>query len=134
MAEHVFPKKARQTQKHYMQRNLRLVGGMTVKEWAAQVSELNRYLNDFPIYNRNRIQPLNDDKLLDILEYGVPVSWRRELTVQGLNPVDQGLRKCVEFCTRLEPCESSTDKAKDKKSPRSRNAGERKADMPTKPA
>eukprot|EP00957_Ditylum_brightwellii_P016311 1226635-Ditylum_brightwellii.AAC.1 len=33
MAEHVFPKKARQTQKHYMQKNLRLVGGMTVKTW-----------------------------------------------------------------------------------------------------
>eukprot|EP00957_Ditylum_brightwellii_P183078 13944806-Ditylum_brightwellii.AAC.1 len=33
MAEHVFPKKARQTQKCYMHRNLRLVGKMTMKEW-----------------------------------------------------------------------------------------------------
>eukprot|EP00957_Ditylum_brightwellii_P069523 5279811-Ditylum_brightwellii.AAC.1 len=32
VAEHVFPKKAGQTQKCYMWRYLRLVGGMTVKE------------------------------------------------------------------------------------------------------
>eukprot|EP00957_Ditylum_brightwellii_P085553 6507635-Ditylum_brightwellii.AAC.1 len=33
MAEHVFPEKARQTQKCYIWRNLWLVGQMTVKEW-----------------------------------------------------------------------------------------------------
>eukprot|EP00957_Ditylum_brightwellii_P161489 12296151-Ditylum_brightwellii.AAC.1 len=35
VAEHVFPEKARQTQKHYMWKNLWLVGRMTVKEWVA---------------------------------------------------------------------------------------------------
>eukprot|EP00957_Ditylum_brightwellii_P133929 10212677-Ditylum_brightwellii.AAC.1 len=70
MAEYVFCKKARQTQKRYMQRNLWLVGGMTVKKWVAQVSKLNEYLKDFPTHNGNHIQPLDDDKLLDILEYG----------------------------------------------------------------
>eukprot|EP00957_Ditylum_brightwellii_P023362 1763172-Ditylum_brightwellii.AAC.1 len=62
---------------------------MTVKEWVAQVSELNGYLKDFPAHNGNRIHPLDDDKLLDILEYGVPALWHREFTVQGFDPVDQ---------------------------------------------
>eukprot|EP00957_Ditylum_brightwellii_P119493 9117191-Ditylum_brightwellii.AAC.1 len=53
VAEHVFPETARQTQRRYMHRNLRLVGEMTVKEWVAQVSELNKYLKDFPAQNRN---------------------------------------------------------------------------------
>eukprot|EP00957_Ditylum_brightwellii_P007397 560211-Ditylum_brightwellii.AAC.1 len=39
--QHVFPKKAGQTQKHCIWRNLRLVRGMTMKEWVAQVSKLN---------------------------------------------------------------------------------------------
>eukprot|EP00957_Ditylum_brightwellii_P100432 7655313-Ditylum_brightwellii.AAC.1 len=52
--EHVFPKKAGQTQKHYMQRHLWLVGGMTIKEWVALVSELNGYLKDFPTHNGNK--------------------------------------------------------------------------------
>eukprot|EP00957_Ditylum_brightwellii_P107064 8169013-Ditylum_brightwellii.AAC.1 len=35
VAEHVFPEKAGQTQKRYMQRNLWLSRGMTVKKWVA---------------------------------------------------------------------------------------------------
>eukprot|EP00957_Ditylum_brightwellii_P150826 11484543-Ditylum_brightwellii.AAC.1 len=89
MAEHVFPEKAGQTQKHYMQRNICFVGQMTVKEWVAQESELNKYLKDFPAHNRNKTQPLNEDKLMDILEYGVPARWHREFTIQGFDPVDQ---------------------------------------------
>eukprot|EP00957_Ditylum_brightwellii_P120780 9212565-Ditylum_brightwellii.AAC.1 len=107
---------------------------MAMNEWVARVSELNGYLKAFPAHNRKRIHPLDDDKLLDILECGVPASWHRKFTVQGFVPVDQGLRKFVEFCTRLESCEPRTDKPKDEKSPRSRNAGKRKADTPTKPA
>eukprot|EP00957_Ditylum_brightwellii_P108211 8256409-Ditylum_brightwellii.AAC.1 len=30
---------------------------------------------------------------MDILEYGVPLRWRREFNVQGFDPVDQGLEK-----------------------------------------
>eukprot|EP00957_Ditylum_brightwellii_P104114 7931365-Ditylum_brightwellii.AAC.1 len=111
------PRKAGQTQKRYMWRNLQLIRGMTMKEWVAQVSELNRYLKDFPTHNKNRIQPLNDDKLLDILEYRVLVSWYREFIVQEFDPVDQGLRKFVDCCNCLELCEPSVDKPKDKKSP-----------------
>eukprot|EP00957_Ditylum_brightwellii_P110185 8404645-Ditylum_brightwellii.AAC.1 len=51
---------------------------------------------------------------MDILEYEVPARWHREFTVQGFCPVDQ-------------------DKPKDKKFPKSENAGKHKADMPTKP-
>eukprot|EP00957_Ditylum_brightwellii_P083921 6378480-Ditylum_brightwellii.AAC.1 len=107
---------------------------MTVKEWVAQVSKLNGYLKDFAAHIRSRIQPLDDDKLLDILEYKVPALWHREFTVQGFDPVDQGMRKFVEFCTCLELCEPITDKPKEEKSPRSRNAGKCKADMPKKTA
>eukprot|EP00957_Ditylum_brightwellii_P116567 8891417-Ditylum_brightwellii.AAC.1 len=69
MAKHEFLEKAGQTQKLYMQRNICFGGGITVKKWVAQVSELNGYLKDFPAHNGNTIQPLDKDKLLDILEY-----------------------------------------------------------------
>eukprot|EP00957_Ditylum_brightwellii_P040685 3079804-Ditylum_brightwellii.AAC.1 len=66
----------------------------------------------FPMHNRNAIQPLDKDKLLDILEYRVPASWCREFTVQGFDPVNQGLQKFVEFCTHLESREPSADEPK----------------------
>eukprot|EP00957_Ditylum_brightwellii_P008724 661878-Ditylum_brightwellii.AAC.1 len=83
-----------------------------MKEWVARVSELNGYFKDFLAHNRNTIQPLDADELLDILEYRVPAKWRRALTVQGFDPVDQDLQKFVEFCTRLESCEPSKGESK----------------------
>eukprot|EP00957_Ditylum_brightwellii_P154237 11737759-Ditylum_brightwellii.AAC.1 len=88
---------------------------MTVKEWVSQV------------------HPLDKDKIMDILEYGVLVAWHREFTMQGFDPVDQVLKKIVEFCTRLELCKPSADKLKDENSSKSKNARKCKADTHTKP-
>eukprot|EP00957_Ditylum_brightwellii_P146610 11161061-Ditylum_brightwellii.AAC.1 len=77
VADHVFPEKAKQIQKRYMQRNIRYGKDFTVKEWVAQATELNNYLKDFPAHNGNPTQPLDADELLDILEFGVPARWRR---------------------------------------------------------
>eukprot|EP00957_Ditylum_brightwellii_P084051 6390190-Ditylum_brightwellii.AAC.1 len=95
-----------------MQRNLQFTKDFTVKERVAQVQELNVYLKDFPVHNANPTHPLDKDELLDILEFGVPASWRKEFTVQGFNPVDQGLQKFVEFCTCFESCEPNKEEPK----------------------
>eukprot|EP00957_Ditylum_brightwellii_P088072 6709212-Ditylum_brightwellii.AAC.1 len=102
----------------------------------SRAMQLNDYLKDFPAHYGNTIQPLDKDELLDILEYRVPALWRREFAVQGFDPVDQGLQKSVEFCTCLELCEPSMDKPKGEKTPKSKNAGKRKAEdsTPTTPA
>eukprot|EP00957_Ditylum_brightwellii_P042396 3210123-Ditylum_brightwellii.AAC.1 len=116
-----------------MERNICYSRGTTTKEWAARVLELNSYLKDFPMYNRNLTQPLNVDELLDILEYGVPASWHREFTVQGTDPVDQGLQKFVEFFTRLELCEPSKGKSKGKTLSKLETVGKHKAKVLTTP-
>eukprot|EP00957_Ditylum_brightwellii_P148490 11305682-Ditylum_brightwellii.AAC.2 len=115
IAEHVFPEKAGQIQKRYMQRNINWSKDYTVKEWVARVQQLNRYLKDFPDHNGNLTQPLDTDELMDILEFRVPTSWRRQFTVEGFNLVDQGLHKFVEFCTCLELCEPSKVEPKGEK-------------------
>eukprot|EP00957_Ditylum_brightwellii_P204688 15340407-Ditylum_brightwellii.AAC.1 len=103
-----------------MQKNIRFGKDQTVNEWVARVQELNRYLKAFPAHNGNPTQPLCADELLDILEFGVPASWRREFTVQGFDPMDQGLHKFAEFCNRLESCELSEDKPKVEKTGKTR--------------
>ena len=52
-----------------------------------------------------REQPLNDAEIMEILEYGVPSMYRKEFTVQGFDPLTQGLKKFIDFCSRLESCE-----------------------------
>eukprot|EP00957_Ditylum_brightwellii_P063331 4806819-Ditylum_brightwellii.AAC.1 len=89
--------------------------------------ELNGYLNDFPAYNGNLTQPLNTDKHLDILKFGVPARWCREFTVQGFDPINQGLCKFVEFCTLLESWEPSEDKSKVEKPSKLKTSGKCKA-------
>ena len=131
VAEHVFPEKAGQIQKRYMRRNIHFSKDYTVKAWVARVKELNGYLKDFPDHNGTATQPLDPDELMDILEYGVPASWRREFTVQGFDPVDQGIRKFVEFCTRLELCVPSGPEPKVDSSQTSKAAGKRKAEVST---
>eukprot|EP00957_Ditylum_brightwellii_P106528 8128032-Ditylum_brightwellii.AAC.1 len=81
---------------------------------------MNGYLKIFLAHNANPTQPLDKDELLDILEFGVLVSWRREFTVQGFDPVDQGLCNFVEFCTHLESCEPNEDDQKVEKTRKTR--------------
>eukprot|EP00957_Ditylum_brightwellii_P092201 7019347-Ditylum_brightwellii.AAC.1 len=106
VAKHVFQEKAGQTQ---------------------------NYLKDFPAHNRNLIHPLDADELLDILEYGVPAKWHRELTVQGFDQVDQGLQKFVEFCNRLELCKPSKGKPKGENPSKPKTVGKHKAKVLTTP-
>eukprot|EP00957_Ditylum_brightwellii_P168940 12858476-Ditylum_brightwellii.AAC.1 len=116
-----------------MGRNIRYSRRTTVKEWVARVLELNGYLKDFPMTNKNPTQPLNTDEILDILEYGVPASWCREFTVQGFDPVDEGLQKIVEFCTHLESCQPSEGKANGETPSKLKTAGKYKAEVSTTP-
>eukprot|EP00957_Ditylum_brightwellii_P127141 9694037-Ditylum_brightwellii.AAC.1 len=102
-----------------------------MKEWVVRVQELNRYLKDFPDHNINPTQPLDADELLDILEFGVLLSWRREFTVQGFDTLDQGLCKVVEFCTRLKSCKPSKVEPRGEKPTKSKSATKRKAQVST---
>eukprot|EP00957_Ditylum_brightwellii_P094853 7223425-Ditylum_brightwellii.AAC.2 len=61
------------------------------------------------------------------------MSWCREFTVQGFDPVDQGLQKIVELCTRLELCEPSEDKQKGEKSAKLKTTEKCKAKVSTMP-
>eukprot|EP00957_Ditylum_brightwellii_P191445 14575840-Ditylum_brightwellii.AAC.1 len=63
-----------------MRRNIKFSKDFTVKAWVARVKKLNGYLKDFPDHNRTPTQPLDPDELMDILEFGVLASWRREFT------------------------------------------------------
>eukprot|EP00957_Ditylum_brightwellii_P197082 15014543-Ditylum_brightwellii.AAC.1 len=82
-----------------------------MQEWVTRVKELNRHLKDFPDHNGHPTQPLDADELMDILEFGVPLRWRREF----------------EFCTCLELCVPSEDEPNDEPSLTSKITGKRKA-------
>ena len=76
----------------------------------ARLLELNEYLTEFPTVNGIREATLTEAKFMEILEYSVPAYYCREFTVQGFDPLTQGLKKFIKFCTQLECCELTMEK------------------------
>ena len=118
---HVFPRRALTYQKRYMRRHMRKPKTMTTRDFAARVAELNAYLKEFPPFVNN--QELPEEEVLDILEFGVPNSWQKNMVLQGFEPLNHTPSEFVAFCERHEFTEGSLDNseqnvAKPKPSPK----------------
>ena len=107
LTRHVFPLKAEQQQKRYMRRVMRKPSEMDSQQFVSRVGELNRYLQEFPASN-NRVSAtkLDDDEIMDILEFSVPNSWQRQMVLQDFDPLDSTPAQFVNFCQRMEMIES----------------------------
>ena len=50
---------------------------------------------------------LQDDELLDLLEFGVPTSWQREMVHQDFDPLRNSLNNFIAFCEHMEAVEQA---------------------------
>ena len=75
--------------------------------FAAQISELNDY---FPLFPK-RVNPddthitptkFSNDEKLEILEFGSPTLFCKEMLWQGFDPFSNDERQFIQFCERLE--------------------------------
>lgn len=106
--DQVFPSRAILLQKRYMRRFLRKPAGHTTREFAARLQEINGYLPKFPrVVEGEDPVKLPDDEVLDILEFGVPVSWQKAMLLQDFDPLRHDVKAFVAFCERLEQVEST---------------------------
>ena len=55
------------------------------------------------------------DELVDIGEFAVPLSWQREMVLQGYEPADHDTDELVNFCDRLEQAADAYEKPKAEK-------------------
>ena len=103
----IFPKRALQSQKRYMRRNLRKPGTMKTCTYVARIMELNNYLPLFPRL-ADGVEPtkLAEDEIKDLLEFGMPKSYQRAMALQGFDPMIHTITEFVEFCERLEAVET----------------------------
>ena len=76
---------------------------MPVRDYVARVIEINDYLEEFPPATLGGdATKLPDDELLDLLEFGIPIKWQRQMQVQNFEPQAGTLREFQDFCERLE--------------------------------
>ena len=45
---------------------------------------------------------LDDDEIMDILEFSVPNSWKRQMVLQDFDPLDSTQAQFVNFCQQME--------------------------------
>ena len=76
---------------------------MRSKEFVARVVELNDYMLEFPIPTTTPVATkLNNDELMDVLEFALPAPWRKEMARQNFIALTNTPKGLVEFCQRIE--------------------------------
>ena len=98
---HIFPLRALRIQKRYMRLYMRKPREMKMREYRNRVVELKNYLARFPS-NFSDDQKIEDEELVDILEFGTPNKWQYEMVCMGFDSATTTSQELVEFCERLE--------------------------------
>ena len=123
----IFPKKALVTQQRHMRRFLRKPYNMSVRDYVARVVEINSYLTEFsPVNATTPSAVLGEAELLDLLEFGTPITWQKTMVVHGFDPSNGTIKEFTKFCERLErTAEEVEDKIPLKKKEFSKNFKEK---------
>ena len=140
MIRNILPRKILARVKRSLRREMRKPKDMKIRTYLQHIRRINS--TEIPLLppNYNAAQSLGNDELIDIVLFGTPNTWQKEMDRQGFDPMDSTLPQVVDFMERIELSEDfdgtnptkvgkSKDKSKGKgnqKSTTSSNGGGRK--------
>ena len=106
--EYACPPKALQRVKRYLRRYCRKPKDMKIRVYFNALQRINQeeipWLPPFGL-GQQADQRLAMDEVAEIIFYGIPNSWKKQMTLQGFDPIERGLHSFIEFCERLEESE-----------------------------
>jgi len=112
------PTKILQRVKRYLRREARKPIEMGVKECIMHILCINSQEIPRLPPHFNATQMLSDDKIIDILLFGTPKSWQREMDRQGLDPLASTPHDVATFMERIKMSEDfDSDKKTTKVAP-----------------
>ena len=101
--EALMPKKALARCKRHLRRYCRKPRGMRVREFVHLVQHMNlEEFTSLPPFDPN--QHLPDDEILDVVLFGIPKNWEREMDKQGFDPFANQL---ADVLAKLEDIETA---------------------------
>jgi hypothetical protein len=113
------PKKAKLKIKRYLRREVRKPADMKVRDYYSNIIRMNN--EELPeLYPYDRA--LANDEIVDILLWGVPRSWIRQMDLQGKDPDEMTAVQVVQF---FEQIEESEDFIPDSKSGNNKGNGKK---------
>ena len=115
----LMPRKVLERAKRYLRRECRKPHDVGVRAYAHHLLRVGRQeLGKLPPYGP--AQALNDGELAEILTYGIPKSWNREMDRQGFDSVVKTYAEVVEFLEGIEAAEDPGAKLPSK--PKNKNS------------
>jgi len=101
----LLPTKILQCVKRYLRREARKPIDMGIRTYLMHIIRINsQEIMRLPP-NFNKAQMLSEDKIIDILLFGTPKSWQREMDRQGFDPLASDPAKVVAFMERIKMSE-----------------------------
>ena len=121
MIEAILPRRVLARVKRFLRRECRKPHDMKVKIYLQHLLRINHgELDNLPPFQPN--QNLSMDELLDIVLFGTPKSWQKEMDRQGFDPMIKTLNEVTHFMEQIEAAEefepkpNNNDKSKNKSS------------------
>ena len=91
---------------------------MRTRVYSARLIKINSYFTYFPPKGTSGNSPkkLPQDELVDIMEFGCPVTWQKQMVLQDFDVTASSIPEFVAFCERLERAKrySLSEEKKDK--------------------
>ena len=100
LAREVFPTKALENQKRWIEHELKKPWALTTRQTASALQRINLALPIFP--DATAADKYDDTKMLEILEWMVPKDWRMAFDKKGYTPSSGDKKKFIEECEILE--------------------------------
>ena len=115
----ILPKKILERVKRYIRRECRKSSDTSIRAWVNHLHRMNNEeIANLPPFNPD--QALREDEMIDIVLYGTPRSWQREMDRQGFDPMLSDLGQVVDFLERIE---MSEEQNLDSKKPAAKSNG-----------
>jgi hypothetical protein len=124
----LLPRKVLAKVKRDIRRNMRKPHDMKVRQYYQNLYRINfEEIPNLPPFNTN--QALTNDELVDVLLFGTPKSWQKEMDKQGFDPVEGTLDDLVTMMENIKASEEfvadKTESNKKKGSSSSNNKSKR---------
>ena len=100
----LLPRRVLARAKRYVRRDCRKPVDMKVRNYVQNLLRIND--DEFPrLPPFEEDQKFSDDEMMDIILFGTPNSWQKEMDRQGFDPVENTIDAAVDFMERIEDTE-----------------------------
>ena len=121
------PKKAVQRIKRWLRRECRKPADMKVRTFVQNIWRINT--EEIPYTPPYNSPPLPEDEMIDILLFGTPKFWQKEMDRQGFDPMTKTLLQVVEFMENIETAEDFDGTPVPKKKDAKKSSSSNKASL-----